>query len=334
MNDGYLFGYNSTIFPAPVGSTLASLDPATQTILRFFTNVLQLNLGAAFSADALSCGLTHTKLNNFVDGYVVGQAISFPPDSILQSSDVKFPLLSVHRVSRKFTQHSTMKIIIESEYAVTYVLPPLAAEQFNKLYKYLSAISDVLIQRSWLGYDPNYNNGEQVWKTANIAYALLDKDEYGSFLGSDSKTEYPSLKISLRVMEETQFVDSNYQSLLGVDATISNVDGYNTSNPVLHVADGYINPNLSITSISLSTGPVTGNSFVIIIGNGFDNITTSNTITESLTFNNAAASKLIVKSNTSIVAITGPGQTTGTGDIVLTDNFGNVSIVSSGWTYT
>ena len=59
----------------------------------------------------------------------------------------------------------------------------------------------------------------------------------------------------------------------------------------------------------------------------------SNTLTESLTFNGAQAAQLLVKSNTAIVAITGPGAIAGTGDVVITDDLGNTFTLGGSWTY-
>ena len=333
MVDGYRFGFDTIVFPATSPATLASLDPITQTILRYYTNILQINLGNAFATDAVACGLTHQRLDYMVDGYLVGQAVAYPIDTVLKTTDFKFPLLSVYRTDRKFVQHSTMKLIIQSNYVVNYILPPLSTEQYSRLYKYFSAISDVLVQRTWQGYDQNYNNGEQIWKTANLAYAFLDVYQYGSFLVNDGKTEFPSLRLNLTFMEESQFVPDNYESLSDVYVEVDEIDGYNSSLPVYNIADGYCEPNLSITSISMSSGPVTGNTLVIIQGTGFTNITTSNTLTESLTFNGAQAAQLLVKSNTAIVAITGPGAIAGTGDVVITDDLGNTFTLGGSWTY-
>jgi hypothetical protein len=333
MADGYQFGWDTIVFPAPTNSTLATLDPVTQTILRYYENILQINLGNAFNADATTCGLTGSVNNNIVTGSVVAQAVGFPVDSLLQTTKLKFPLLSVYRLTRKFEQHSSLKLMIHSNYVVNFVLPPLAVEQYNLMYKYLSAVSDVLVQRTWQGSDANYNNGELVWKTANFAYAMLDGDEYGSFLGNDGKTEFPSIRFMLTVMEESQFVLSNYEEMTGVDVEVDNVDGYNLSLPYKNIADGYINPNLDLVSLDLSSGSVNGGTIVVLTGTAFSNIQTSFTSTQNLMFNGAPAAKLVVKSDSIVLAVTGPGPTTGTGDVVLTDSLGNTTTLINGWTY-
>jgi IPT/TIG domain len=332
--DGYQFTYNtSAVFPVSSGATLESLDPVTYTILRFFENVLQLNLGQAFAADCASCGLTNQNINNFVDGYMVGMAISFPPKTILQTTDVKFPLFSVCRTNRKFTQHSTMKMFIESDYSVYYTLPPLSPNQYNKLYKYFSAISDALIFRTWKGSDPNYNNGELVWKTAGIEYGLCHKDEIGVLEGIEGKTEFPTLKLSFSFFEEGTSSPDNYEPLTGFDIETDCYDGYNVTTPYLNIADAAVNPNLTISSINVSSGSIAGNTIVIITGAGFDNMVNNSTITEAaITFNNAPVSKFIVKTNNIILAITGPGSA-GVGDVVVTDNLGNIATLQNCWTY-
>jgi len=331
--DGYAFGWNNSVFPALPGATLATLDPATSAILRFFRAVIQINLGAAYTADALACGMSQATMSYVQDGYMVAQAVSFPVDSTLTTTDYQFPLLSVYRNDRKFIQHSSMIPFIESQYFVNFVMPPMTVLQFNKLYKYLSAVSDVLVQRTYQTYDPQYNNGEQVFKTANIAYAEIVSDQYGSFLGADGKTEFPSIRMMLTVHEKSQFVASNYEAFDGADIQVNNADGYNQANPVLNVSDGYADPNLTINSLSVSSGPVAGGTMVMIYGAGFDNMKSSQTISNAVTFNGAPVSKLLVKSNELLIVITGPGAATGTGSVAVTDSLGNTFVLGNFWTY-
>lgn len=331
---GNQFGFNSSVFPAITGSTLASLDPATQTILRYFSGILQINLGTDFATDAVACGFTNAHMNFVRDGYMVASAVSFPVAPTLQAQDYKFPLLSVYRLKRTFEQHSSMKVVIKSDYVINYILPPLSVFQYNTLYKYLQAVSDTLVQRTWQGYDPAYNGGEQVWKTANIAYATLEGDEYGSFLGQDGKTEFPSIRLNMSVMEESQFVESNYNSMTNAFIEVDHYDGYNLSIPVSNIADGYANPNLSLTTISVSSGSVLGGTMVQITGSGFENVIASGGSSYNVTLNGAPVSRLIVRSNTILLVVAGPGATTGTGNVVIKDSLGNIATLSGAWTYT
>lgn len=330
MSDGYIFAFQSTDFPVSQQPS----DVVSQTLLRFFSNVLQINLGTSFAADAVKCGLTHANATYMIDGYMVPQHISFPPSPTLQATSYKFPLLSVYRQKREFEQFSNMKLMIKSDYLVNFILPPLSAEQYNVMFKYLALASDVLIDRAWRGYDINYNNGEQVWITAKIAYCLLDKDEYGSFLGQDGKTEFPSVRLHMSVMEESQFVDSNYPSMQNAFVQTNLYDGYNLSLPFDNIADGYSNPNLAITSLSVGSGSVNGGTIINIIGDGFFNITPSQVASFAVTLNGAPVNKIVVKSNTSLLVVSGPGATTGTGNVVITDRLNNQTTLMGSWTYT
>lgn len=331
MSDGYLFGFNTTTFP--LSSTASLTDPVTDTILRYFKNIIKINLGAAFANDAAACGLVNQRMNFVVDGNMVPQAIAYPPDTTLQTTNYKFPLLSAYRVSREFQQFTNMKLMIKSDYMVNFTLPPLSNTQYNYLYKYLAYVADVLIQRTWQGYDPNYNNGEQVWKTAKIAYALLSKDEYGSFIAVEGKEEFPSIRFHMSVMEESQFIESNYPGLDNIYVRTNVFDGYNLSTPYDNIADGYVNPNLSIVGLNVSSGSVLGGTVVAISGDGFLNVTPSQSASYSVTLNGAPVSKLLVKSNQIILVVSGPGPATGTGDVVITDNKGNITTLTNGWTY-
>jgi hypothetical protein len=327
--DGYLFGFQGTVFPNPVGPDLVS-----QTLLRFFQNVIQINLGTSFTADALSCGLTHATLNYIIDGNVCPQAISFPLNEfLLKTTNFKFPLLSIHKSNREFQQFTDMKLMIKSDYIVNWILPPLSVEQYNVLYKYLTLVSDVLVDRCWRGSDINYNNGELVWQTAKIAYTLLNKDEHGSFLGNEGKTEFPGIKFHMSVFEESQFEPANYPEWTNAFIQTNNYDGYNLSLPIDNIADGYVNPNLSISSLSIESGPIAGSSVVNIIGDGFANFRSSQISTHQVTFNGSPVLKLIVKTNQSMIVITGPGAALGTGNVVITDSLENTSQLNGIWTY-
>jgi hypothetical protein len=327
------FGYNTTVFPLTAGATLATADTPTNTILRYYSNIIQANLGAAFAADAAQCNFLHASLNYIVDGSMVAQAVSFPVSSTLKITDYKFPLLSVYRTKRDFVQHSSLKVMIESQYDVCFILPPLTTRQFNFLYKYLELVSDVLVTRTWQGFDPLYNSGEQVWKSANIAYAEMHNDQYGSFLGADGSTEFPSIKLNIKMMEETQNVLSDFNSLNKVSIEVDLYDGYNLSNPVKNITDGYVNPNLGISSLSVSSGSIAGGTLVTILGAGFQNINSSLTPSFAATFNNVPVNSLIVKDTNTMLVKTGAASQTGIGNVILTDILGNSINLVDGWTY-
>jgi hypothetical protein len=332
MADGYLFGWNSSIFPLSPAASLT--DPVTNTILRYFQNIIKINLGQAFALDAAACGYLNQQMNFVVDGNMVPQALAYPPDSTLTTTNYKFPLIYCHRLSREFQQFTDMKLMIKSEYVIGFILPPLDNIQYNYLYKYLAYVSDVLVQRSWQGYDPNYNNSEQVWITAKIAYALLNKDEYGSFLGTDGKTEFPGIRFHMSVMEESQFVESNYSEMENIFVQTNVYDGYNLSLPVDNFADGYVNPNLSIIGLNVVSGSVNGGTVIEVVGDGFLNITPSQVASFAVTLNGAPVNRIVVKTNQVILALSGPGPSTGTGNVVITDRLGNVATLTNGWTYT
>lgn len=325
--DGYNFAWQSTTFPNPTGP-----DNVSSTILRFFQNIIQINLGTSFATDAISCGLVNPTFGYIVNGNMCPQAVSFPVDSLLKTTNFKFPLLSAYRLTREFQQFTDMKLMIKSNYAVNFILPPLSVEQYNVLYKYLAEVSDVLVDRSWRGFDINYNGGEQVWKTAKIAYTLLNKDEYGSFLGQDGKTEFPSIRFHMSVLEESQFVESNYPAMSNIFVKTDLYDGYNLSNPYDNIADGYVNPDLSVISLSVNSGTAAGGTVVAIMGDGFLNVLPSQLASYAVTLNGAPVNKILVKSNQIIIVVSGPGPL-GSGDIVITDKLGETSILVGEWVY-
>lgn len=319
------FSFDSNVYPPQVGTgntILQDGDIVNTKILQFYRGVLQANLGARWTQEASACGMVNSNLQNLIDGYIVGDSICFPVPSTLKQTDYKFPLLSVYRENEVYRQMSTHHIVTESNFKITFTLPPLnSPAQQNHLYPFLSLVSKTLFFYTFEGNDPKYNNGELVWKEAGFAFALMDKAEFGSFLGNDGKTLFPSVQISFKVFERNQFVPSDFIPLIGFDGYVSNVDGYNINNPYPDIVDFIANPGLTITSFTPETAPLSGNTMVLIYGTGFEEANLSQQ--QQITMAGNAVLRFLVQSDTVIIAVTGYAKTAATGPIVITDSYGN-----------
>lgn len=330
------FSFDSATFPLATGTgntVLADADPVSFKILQYFRGILQANLGARWVQEAAAAGLTHANLQNIIDGYVVADAICYPPGSTLKQTDYKFPLLSVYRNRENYAQMSTHHIVTESDFSIVWTLPPLnSPAQRNRIYPFLSAVSKTILFYAFSGSDPKYNNGELVWQEAGFAFALVEKAEIGSFLGQDGQTEFPSIKINFKVFEKNQFVPDDYEALTGFDGYIDEVDGYNVNNPVTNFITFNTNPNFTVSSFSPSTGSIAGNTLVVIQGSGFEEAGFSQQ--SQISIAGLAVQNWLVKSDTVMIAITSYADAPTAGPIVLTDKNGNTATSMQNFTYS
>lgn len=329
------FSFDTTIFPLPTntGNTiLTDSDPVSTKILQFYRGILQGNLGDRWAQECIACGMINSNLQNLIDGYIVGDAICYPVPTTLKQTDYKFPLLSVYRNKETYRQMTTMKIVTESDFKITWTLPPLnSPAQLNHLYPFLAAVSKTILFYTFEGSDPKYNNGELVWKNAGFSFATIDNADIGSFLGQDGKTFFPSLKISLKVFEQNQFVPANYEAFTGFDGSIDELDGYNINNPYPNLVQFITNPGLTISSFNTTSGSINGGTQVIIQGTGFQVAKLSQQ--QQIVIAGGAVQSFLVVSDTTIIAVTGYVTAPSVGPITITDNQGNMISSVSDFSY-
>jgi hypothetical protein len=329
------FAWGSNVFPPPTGTgntLLADTDITNQKILDFFSGVLQLNLGSRWAQQCTSAGLVNSNLQNMIDGSIVGSTICHPLPSTLKQTDYHFPILSAYRQDEHYRQMTNNKVVIESNFIITFTLPPLnSPEQLNLIYPFLQAASKTILFYGTAGSDPKYNNGELVWAEAGFAFALMEGCQYGSFLGQAGKEVFPSVKINFKVFEENHFVPEDYIPLTGFDGYISELDGYNINNPITNFIEFQTNLTFNISELSQTSGSKAGGQMVIIEGTGFQeaNLVRQNQIT----FAGQSVQSFLVKSDTVIIAITGYTVSPISGPVIITDDNGNQAISSVNYSY-
>ena len=330
------FSFDNNVYPPSTGTghtLLADTDIVNSKILEFYRGVLQANLNARWTEACTACGMVNSNLQNLNDGYIIGDALCYPIPETLKSTDYKFPILSVYRQDENYLQMSTHHIVTESNFVITFTLPPLNnPKQANSLYPFLNLVSKTLMFYTFEGNDPKYNNGELVWKNAGFAFAMMDNAKFGSFLGQDGKTKYPSVQINFKVFERNHFVPGDYEALTGFDGYVDSVDGYSINNPVVDFIKFTANPGLTISSFSPSSGSIQGNQMIVIQGTGFQaaNLTEQSQITIA----GKSVLSFLVKSQSTIIAITAPIPTGVSGPIVITDEFGNTTTSITNYTYS
>jgi hypothetical protein len=345
MTDGYL-SFNSQVWPLQSSATpiLELADPVLFQMATFFEQLLNTNLLPRFHDECVACGLTHSNLDNFVDNVGVAQTITFPLNSsILRVNDFKFPLLNIYPKEEEYINFTLTNIASTRTFHIQWILPPLSAFQYNRLYPFLSYTSKILHAYGVQGYDPKTNpTGPSFWKRANLSFGSWDTAEYSELEGflnrgsnnTDLPAIFPALEIQLTFTERNQLpVPENFIPFTGISLLQENlVDGYNPANPISNFVDGYIFPDITLTNCTPNSGSINGGKMVIIEGTGFE---PEKILTASqLVICGSVVRQVIVKSPTVLMAFTNPGISVGIGSIVLTDLQGNNYILSNGYTYT
>lgn len=349
--DGYFSFDSSVIYPLPASTSstaiLQAADPTIYAVATFFKQILNTNLEPVFSQAALANNLNHANLDNWVDNVAVAQTITFPLDkTLLTTIDFKFPLLNIYEEDAKFDQLTLTNSAIRRNLIVQWILPPLTAKQYNNIYPFFQLAAKAVLGYGQQGYDPKVNpNGPSIWKTAGLSFGFM----YGyklkklagifkAFSVQDQRIQayFPSIEFKLSFEEKNQLpVLQNFNTkFTEVILTENLVDGYNPANPINNFIDGYIFPDISLTSCTPGSGTINGQTLLVIEGTGFNAAKFKSPL--QLTICGSPVIKLVVKSPTVIQAITNPGinGTSGTpGDIVLTDNDGNVATLTNGYTY-
>ncbi len=338
-------GGTSALYPLPsVGvnpeEVLQLGDPTLYYMCVFFTQILQQNLLPRFSEEMLSAKMSTANLANWIDGYACAQTVFHPlyPDN-LTTNNYKFPLLAIHPVGEKFIHLTMTNLATQRNFLVSWVMPPMSPKQLNKLEPFMTMAAKALMVYGNQGYDPKVNpNGPSVWQTAGLSFGFIDGVSYEPYVGSVQiagtdkyKMEYfPSLKMKISFVERNQApVPQNFESFSGISLLQENlVDGYNPANPIVNFIDGYVYPNVTVTSCSPASGSIQGNTLLIIQGTGFLNNISKVTVC------GAVAKQVSVQSPTLMMVVTNPGISVGTGDVVAYDEQGNPYTLHNGFTYT
>lgn len=316
-------------------------DPTLYYMCVFFSQILQQNLLPRFSDEMAAARMTTANLPNWVDGYACAQAIFHPlyPDN-LTTTNYKFPLLAIHPIGEKHFNFTLTNLAVRRDFLVSWVLPPMNAKQLNKLETFMTIASKAFLAFGYQGYDPKVNPfGPSFWQQAGVAFGYIEGVQFKPYLGSVQiqgtdkyKAEYfPSLQMRIGFVERNQMpVPQNYESFSGISLLREDlVDGYNPANPITNFIDGYVYPNITLTSCSPNTGSIQGNTLLVVQGTGF----LMQKIAR-ITVNGAQVKSFNVKSPTVILAVTNPGITVGTGDVVAYDQQGNAYTLHNGFTYT
>jgi hypothetical protein len=342
--DGYWSFNNGETYPLPDYSadstpSLILGDQTLYTVANFFRNITNSNLQPRFSEDMSNAGIKNANIPTYVDNTAVAQVVTYPLyPNILTTSQFKFPLMSVSQTGMQSVMFTSVKTSVKRDFAVTWVLPPMTAPQLNVLQAHLSIAAKSWMAYGSIGYDPKLST-TSAWNQAGIAFGELGKVSMMPFKGNKpvengwQEVMFPAITLNLSLWEVNQLgLPINYPIILGdIGIQLNVADGYNINNPLNNFIDGYVYPNLTLTSISPNSGSIQGDTLCFITGQGFN---AANTYTVSV--NGAVGKSVLVRSPVMLQFITNQSinAATGTGNLVVSDNLGNTATLTNGWTYT
>jgi hypothetical protein len=351
-NSLYSFSYNNGdgYFPLPPLSanpapTILIGDKTLYTLATFCEQILNNNLNPRFAQDMFGCGVKTAGLPSYLDGYVVAQSVFYKlHPQILTTTGFNFPLLSISEMGMKPVTVANGNPALYRTFNISWIMPPLTAGQSQVMATYWSYAAKTLIDYITLGYDPKVNpNGPSCWITSGIAGGewgnILFTHSLGSHRVDKNRTEdlpFPTMSATWSCWEINQLgVPQNYASTPLTSIYFQGAwgnDGYNATNPLQNIADGYAYPNLTISSIYPESGSaVNGDTLVYVSGTGF-----LETNTYTITFNGAVGRNVVVQNDSLLTVITNPsvGYAVGTGNVVISDQNDNTYTATNVWTYT
>lgn len=202
------------------GTETATFDPALEEMRLFFVAMIQKHLGLAFDAIATDVGLTA------LAGNIVRESVTFDPTPFFKDFHAKLPLFALWRVEEDPAQHTVAWFKTGTIITAVYMLPPMSAAQASRLVHVLRGVRAVITNYTAQGYDPDYDNGREVWGDSGLMSLTLTKIRYGypQFQGFDTNTPFPTVEFTF-ALEEREENNPGLLALEGLDASIENANG-------------------------------------------------------------------------------------------------------------
>lgn len=213
----YTFGFAGNVFPAATGTgntALHDLDRVVFELLDFYAFTLTNYLGARWTEAATAAQLTSAQASS-----IVAYKVPYDPRDHLQEDGAPFPMLSVYRVSERFSRETSAWMQAKVTLGIDWSLPPLTSAQVEMLGPFLHAVGKVLAQGTELGKHPSYQSGADVYANAGLQDVTITDAAYGSLI-SQSNQVYPSIHLTLAVTERQMPVAGAFSPITGVDVAL------------------------------------------------------------------------------------------------------------------
>lgn len=210
------FKRSATVFPLATGTGKSLLQDADRGVfeaLAYFAFVLDRYMGARLVAEAAAC--------NAPIASAVAYQLPDEPGPYLTEEQVKFPLLSIQRLTDKVEDRTVTRRHNVSQWRVSYVLPPLTAGQREVIKPILHAVPAIIDDRIEAGGDPAYQGGAVVFgSSALLEKTIMTAVEYAEWTDG-GQLSFPSVVMTLEVSELALEVVGAYDALNGTDTHLN-----------------------------------------------------------------------------------------------------------------
>lgn len=329
--------YGPLALPAPApGPNDTLTDPALDTLLSFFTAILNHHGGDAWRA-----------VNNFQEGgdNVVNGTFTFDPEdeygTEFNSRDL--PGLFIFRKDIGGSAWLAADYYVRaSEVTLLYVFPPAPQVDRARWRPFINLIASVLDgitdpdgrDPSWVvPGDPDPASaylGSLLWKyLPNLYEFSVEKTEQHrvriKMADASPQEHFPCVRMKILLRERNTVGEppDDYFGLNGIDVNINDAGSGDLPAPI-----SYDVPlGIAVASIAPSSGPASGGTAFTLEGIGFDD-------TPLIEFDDAAALDIEVFDGTAITGITPASSGPGIVTITVSNSNGDSSSLSSAFTFT
>lgn len=193
------FSVGGTVSPlsSSVGgsSILKDADPVLSTFLDFFPAVIRTHAQTRWNDEVIACGRSD------LSGSMVAQVLPYDPLPLAAENAWQFPLLAIYPTESEYLQRSVTWFEIKRSFQLLYILPPLAAEQLEVIYPFLSHVERTLQDRIMEGEDQDYNGGQLVWRDCGLEQIRTVRGTFGKVPNSNSNLNMHCFSMDLEVTE-------------------------------------------------------------------------------------------------------------------------------------
>ena len=230
LEDGY-FKAGGTLSPLASSlsnSLLKDADPVIYYLLQYYAGVINLHMGARWNAEAAAAG--RSDLANLTTGHKV----PFDPIPYLQENQFKFPLLAAYRKNERYEWFTTTWYRITSTVEILWIMPPMSTGQMERMSAFRAHVARTLVDRTAMGFDTNFNSGEQVWHEAGLDKIGIKAANFGN-IPTDTGLVFPTILLECELVERRMPAPepgSNYVNLTGIDGYISSASDVAVIDPL------------------------------------------------------------------------------------------------------
>jgi hypothetical protein len=341
--DGYQFSFDSAVYPPqPVIEPInQQIDPVSYVLASYIENLITNYLTLAFQTEWNNVG--NTSSDFIVNGSGLGDIVINPLNiQLLQTTNYQYPIVALYREKEAYHQQSLMKVGTMSDFVLHYILPPLTQPQQNRLYPFLSYFSKIFLKFFFQGGDPLYQNYFPQLQECGLASVKLTGATYPSSAATNAAGQsifFPNVMIRFQALEIEYAVPANYQTLTSIYIQENNInDGYAPTDGYNNLADGYVQAQITLTSISSASQPHgQPGTWIVVKGTGFWQLQTyqdpQSSGSPNVSLAGVPAAAIIIKSTTLMLVLPGVSLQAISGPLVVIDILGNTYQSSFNFTY-